>query len=91
MEAYLGRKIIKKIEFDDKGTFRAYYVACGWLKDNGYSYGSTCASLPLGFVKGEWNMPYKWKNMTVKQRKKVDGVVIGDLREGVVTLIFFNN
>jgi hypothetical protein len=90
MKTYLNRNVVKEIEFIDKGTFEAYRKACNYLTENGFNYGSTCALEPMGFMKREWNCPWKWKNMTPKQRNSVDGVVVGDLREGPVKLIFFN-
>jgi hypothetical protein len=91
MEKYLGRIVLKKIDFNDKGTFQAYYAATGWLYENGYKYGSTCVNMPVGFIKGaEWDLPQKWYNMTSQEKNSVDGVLIGDTREGPVQLVFFN-
>jgi hypothetical protein len=90
MKIYLNRSVIKEVVFDDNGTFEAYRAACSYLSDNGFNYGSTCAMMPMGFMKREWDCPWKWENMTAKQRNNVDGVMIGEMREGPVTLIFFN-
>ena len=90
MENYLGRKVIKEMEFKAKGTFQAYYEACTWMEENKYNYGSTCVGCPMGFMKKEWDIPWKWRNMTNKQRDSVDGVMTGNIREGSVYLYFFN-
>jgi hypothetical protein len=90
MEIYLGREVLKVIKFKEKGTFQAYYEATGYLYDNGYGCGSTCVSMPVGFVKGKWEFPQKWYNMSNEERNQVDGVMIGDTREGPVELVFFN-
>jgi hypothetical protein len=89
-DKYLGREIVSSIEFSTKGTFNAYRDACSFLVQAGYQYGSTSVGDPMGFVKGIWDMPWKWRNMTPKERSLVDGVLIGDIREGPIKLIFFD-
>lgn len=74
------------------GTFSNYYKALGWLKENGYRFGSM--SWPfreIAVVKGEkYNLPQKWKNMSKEQRNQVDGVIFShDYREGEVKIILF--
>lgn len=86
---YLNREVIIRIEFTGEDTFEAYNKACAYLTENGLNYGSTCACEPMGFMKREWDCPWKWKNMNTKQRSSVDGVMIGDLRQGPVSLLFF--
>jgi hypothetical protein len=88
-EKYLGRSVKKELIFAGLGTFDAYNAACSYLNDNGFNYGSTCVMQPMGFMKREWDIPWKWKNMTASQKKSVDGVMIGDMRSGPVELIFF--
>ena len=88
---HLGRSVLKKMEFTEAGTWKAMYAAQGWLKENGYSYGSTDGLNPQGFIyQSEWPFTQKWHNMSADEKRACDGVIIGELREGPVTLLFFN-
>lgn len=88
MSKIFGREIIEQKEFYVPGTFESMYAAQKYVHDLGYNYGSTCAMKPLAFVKGEYNLPQKWKNMSKDERNSVDGIIIGDMREGPVTVYF---
>jgi len=75
-----------KKAFKANGTFEAYYAACGWLSENGYSYGSMCMDQPIGIMKGNWGIA-KWRNLTSSERKELDGTMTSnDFREGDVTI-----
>jgi len=89
---YLGRKVLKVVEFENEGTFQAFWAAEGYLREKGYSSGSTDRSPnPVGFIHApEWPLPQKWHNITSAGKKLVDGVMIGSFRYGPVKLIFFN-
>ncbi|HFF8969400.1 hypothetical protein [Serratia marcescens] len=71
--------------FDQKGTFKALYACETWLRDNGYSYGSSCRGGPTGVLKGDFIIA-KWRNLTQKERDGLHGIIEGDFREGPVTL-----
>ncbi|MFI8384857.1 hypothetical protein [Pseudomonas sp. NPDC079086] len=71
--------------FEQQGTFQAFYAACDWLKENGYSYGSTCRGEPVGVLKGDYIIA-KWRNLTKAERNELDGTLDGDFREGPLTL-----
>lgn len=71
--------------FSNEGTFQALYAAQDWLKENGYSYGSTCREMPIGILKGDWAIA-KWKNLTKKEIADLDGQLQGDKREGPITI-----
>lgn len=45
--------------------------------------------MPIALVKGCYNLPQKWKNFSVLDKKDIDGVMIGDFRNGVVKIYFF--
>lgn len=85
-------KAIKQtIEFTETGTFQSYYRALEWLKENRYSYGSTCIGYPVAIKKGIYNLPQKWKNMSATQRKWVDGIMeSNDWREGTIKITLYN-
>ena len=92
-EKYLGRKVKEKKEFKVDGTFQSMYAAQGWLKEKGYDYGSSCAMMPTAVMKGDYysyDLPHKWKNFTATQKNNVDGVVTGDMRDGIVYVYLFN-
>lgn len=71
--------------FSQTGTFRALYAAQDWLRENGYSYGSTCREMPIGLMKGDYCIA-KWKNLTQEGIAALDGVMQGSLREGPIEI-----
>src|SRR3546814_9995593 len=74
-----------EIVFDQKGTFKALEAARQWCRDNGVSYGSSCAMSPTGLLRGDYCIA-KWRNLTPKERKQLDGTMSGDMRERPVTI-----
>lgn len=58
--------------FDADGDFGAYYAACEWLKQNGFSYGSMQRDDPMGIMKGDWEIA-KWRNLSESDKKSLDG------------------
>lgn len=96
MNTYNGRKIIQEKEFKEQGTFKSMYAAMRWLKENGYEYGSTCkdrtygGNMPVAIQKGEYDLPQKWINFDIEDKKSVDGVIVSnDFREGSVIVLIF--
>lgn len=77
------------ITFQSDETFSAYRQAQQYLTDNGYSYGPSCVMYPTAILKGDYNIA-KWKNLTAKERKQVDGIITGDMRHGPVTITFYD-
>ena len=72
--------------FEGNGkTFSAKYEAESWLRENGYSVGSSSIDGPQGVVKGEAYIS-KWRNMTKSEQSELDGVLYAD-REGVARLL----
>ncbi|MGK0158800.1 hypothetical protein [Pseudomonas mosselii] len=71
--------------FDQEGTFQALYAAQNWLRENGYSYGSTCRDEPIGVMKGEWDIA-KWRNLSRQDVAGLDGVLLGSPRNGPMEL-----
>jgi hypothetical protein len=76
--------MFKKV-FSETGAFKALYAAQRWLAENGYSYGPTCVMHPAPILKGDYVIA-KWRNLTKKEIKALDGWLDGDLREGPVTV-----
>jgi hypothetical protein len=88
---YNGREIKKEHSFKVEVTFESVYAAYRWCTENGYEDGSMCSLMPIAIMKGKYNLPQKWKNMTTAQRNSVDGVIISnDFREGEVIIYIFN-
>ena len=71
--------------FTNEGTFKAYYAATKWLKEEGYSYGSMANVNPIGIMKGDWDIA-KWYNLSTTDKELLDGTITGDMREGPVTI-----
>jgi hypothetical protein len=69
--------------FDQKGTFAALNAAEKFLRERGFSFASSCAVGPQGILFGNY-MIAKWRNLTVKERAQLHGVITGDGREGPV-------
>lgn len=89
-ELWSGRPVKERKTFYEKGTFNSMYRAKEWLSENGYSYGSTARDLPIGLMKGDFEIS-KWYNLDDSDIKELDGVMISnDFREGAVELLFFN-
>jgi hypothetical protein len=87
---YQRRKVKQEITFKEDGTFNSVNAARAWLRLNGYVDGSMCRDMPIGFVKGEYDLPQKWKNMSDSDIEQLDGVVLSnDFREGSVTVLIF--
>lgn len=81
-------KIVKN--FKEEGTFQSLHKAEEWIKSNGYSHGSLARSMPVAIVKGEYDLPQKWYNISKSCQNKVDGVMLSnDFREGEVTVIIY--
>jgi hypothetical protein len=78
-------------EFKADGTFESLRAAQLWLTTNGYSYGSLCRDEPVAIMKGDYDIPQKWRNIHDSFKNKVDGVILSnDFIEGSVTVILYN-
>lgn len=91
IEKYLGRIVKEKYTFFAEGTFESFYMAQAWCAKHGYEEGSMCSPMPIGIMKGEYTLPWKWKNLNKKERQMVDGVIVSnDFRNGQVEIYIFN-
>ena len=71
----------------------AYRRAEQWAKENGYSVGSMCSPMPTALFKGDFNVA-KWRNLSGKEQKQVDGIITSDgvhgsYRSGPVRIIIY--
>ena len=63
-----------------------------WVKEKGYDCGSSSYPYPTAIMKGDYDsydLPWKWKNFKPAQKKTVHGVMVGDARNGPVTVYIF--
>lgn len=76
------------ITFTEEGEFEAYHAACKWCEDNGYSLGSMARRMPIGLLKGEWQIA-KWYNLTPKEQTQLDGTItcISSFREAPIHIV----
>ena len=82
--------LIKVFE-NDGTTFSAMYKAEKWLSDNGYSYGSTDIGSYVPVIKGEYNIPQKYYNLSREDIKNLSGVIhSSDYRDGDVEVRLFD-
>lgn len=72
--------------FTGDAPFEAMNACRKWLEERGYSYGSTCVMNPTGVLKGDFDIA-KWRNLTRKEIAELDGQIIGNTRQGPVTLV----
>lgn len=92
MEKYLGREVRLKKEFKSDGTFQSMYDAEKWLNNKDYSTGSSSATKPTAIMKGDYydyGLPHKWKNFNKQEINSVHGAMVGDFRNGPVTVYLF--
>jgi hypothetical protein len=71
--------------FEGTEDFKAQHAAEKWCRDNGISYGDTCAMAPQALLFGNYSIA-KWRNLTAKERNQVHGVIEDSRREGSVTV-----
>ena len=74
-----------KIVFKEQGDFAAQCAAEKWCRDNGISYGSSCALSPTGLLRGDVIIS-KWHNLSAREIAFLDGTMTGDMRNGPVTI-----
>ncbi len=88
----VNKPVVEQRSFTQVGTWEAYNAAKEWVKSRGFTYGSTCAMLPLALVKGDYDatpLPWKWKNFRNGDERFIDGTMTGDFREGPITVRLF--
>ncbi|GAB0154682.1 hypothetical protein [Marinobacterium sp. BA1] len=77
--------VYEKLFNGNGDEFSAKYEAEKWLRENGYSVGSSSIDGPQGVVKGDAYIS-KWRNMTKREQNEMDGVLYAG-REGVARLL----
>lgn len=76
------------ITFTQEGEFQAYYAACAWCEENGYSHGSMQRDAPIGILRGDWIIA-KWRNLSAEERQQLDGTItrIETFREAPIHVV----
>jgi len=69
--------------FDGSGDFIALDAAHAWCREHGISYGSLQRDDPVGLMVGNYEIA-KWRNLSSAERKRLDGTLTGDKRNGPV-------
>lgn len=69
--------------FDVPGDFEATRAAERWLAERDYSVGHAQRGAPRGILHGDFDIQ-KWRNLRRHEREALDGLVLGDTRNGPV-------
>lgn len=72
--------------FCGKYVYDACRAAELWCRENGYSVGFMSGNDPRGLVAGRVHVA-KWDTLTDDARKKLDGIMTGDMRNGPVRVL----
>jgi len=79
------------LTFEGTNDFEAVNKAAAWCHEKGFSVGSMCRDEPIGLMYGDY-LVAKWKNMTPKERRTVDGKITShNFRSGSVTVTVFRD
>lgn len=81
----LGKKLRLAAEFVHDETFGAYKAAEEYCKALGVSVGHMCHPMPTGLAKGDFEIA-KWKNLSAEDKMLLDGVIVGEFRNGPVNV-----
>lgn len=73
------------LDFNSELAFGAYTKACEFARSIGMSVGALQASGPTALVRGD-ALVAKWRNLSSDERARIDGVIVGDKRNGPVTV-----
>jgi hypothetical protein len=73
-----------KFLFNRPGDFAAYHDARQAMAAGGFSIGRLQSGSPIGLLLGNFDIQ-KWGNLSASERAALDGVIVGDARNGPVT------
>jgi hypothetical protein len=80
-----------KIVFEkNEEAFETIGKARSAATEYGCSYGSMCMDDPIALYKGDCDVS-KWRHLSQQDKNEMDGVILGEKRNGPVTLIIFDN
>jgi hypothetical protein len=87
LEQMLGKSLPNSKTFTSDETFAAHRQAERFCRERNFSVGRMCGPEPIGIKRGCWDIQ-KWKNISREDRKILDGALVGDMRNGPVTVYF---
>jgi len=76
--------------FAGKEIFEASNAAENFLRERGFSFGSTQVGGPQAILFGD-RIVSKWRNLNKKERAAVHGVITGDIRNGPVEVDIYDS
>lgn len=85
LEWELGRPLPFAKVFRQEGTFVALHAAEKYCEERGFSVGRVQREAPIGIRLGDYDIQ-KWRNLRSGERGQLDGVIVGDKRNGPVTV-----
>ena len=71
--------------FDDAGDFNASNAAERWCTERGIAVGCMQGKDPRGLLLGDF-VVMKWRNLSARERRELNGIMLGDMRHGPVTV-----
>lgn len=75
----------RSLQFESELAFGAYTKAREFARSIGMSVGVMQAGNPTALVRGDVQVA-KWRNLSSDERALIDGVIVGDKRNGPVTV-----
>lgn len=74
---------MNRITFDQPGDFQAQYAAERWLRDRGFSIGSSQGDSPRAIWHGDCYIS-KWRGLSAADKAEMHAQMLGDGRNGPV-------
>ena len=68
-------------DFRADGDFGAMRAAEDWLRERGFSVGSTCSGYPRAIMYGDYSIA-KWRNLGREEIRTLHGVMRSDVSSG---------
>jgi hypothetical protein len=84
-ESKLGKSLPFAKTFEG-GDFAGFYAAEEWCKAHDISVGTMQREAPIGLMAGDFAIA-KWRNLSAAEIRGLDGVLIGDKRQGPITVL----
>jgi hypothetical protein len=89
LEQAVNKTMVNRKEFPRSDqAFRSFHAAEVFCKEQGFSVGRMQRDSPIGIKRGEWDIQ-KWRNLDRKDRKLMDGAILGsDKRHGPILVVW---
>lgn len=90
IEKEMGKSLVVENVFHQTEPFSAYKAAVAWLSAPGaglgFSIGKMHSEYPTG-IKHGYFMIDKWTSLSQEDKSLLDGVIVGDFRDGPVAVL----